>query len=58
LGYPVCNALLAGYEYFEEQYRDIETFFAVLAALGRTNLYRTHEVPKVRAVLRTMQALS
>lgn len=57
LGYPVCNALLAGYEYFEEQYRDIETFFATLAALGRTNLYRTHEVPKIRAVLRTMQAL-
>ena len=57
LGQPVCNALLAGYEHFEEQYRDIETFFATLAALGGTNLYRTHEVPKVRAVLRTMQAL-
>jgi len=28
----------------------------VLAALGRTDLFRTHEVPRVRAVLETLQA--
>jgi hypothetical protein len=34
--------------------RSAEPFFAVLAALGKTDLFRTHEVPKVRAVLDTL----
>jgi dihydropteroate synthase len=34
--------------------RCAEPFFAVLAALGRTDLYRTHEVPRVRAVLEAL----
>jgi dihydropteroate synthase len=29
----------------------------VLAALGKTDLFRTHEVPRVRAVLETLRAL-
>jgi len=29
----------------------------VLASLGRTNMYRTHEVAKVQAVLAAMQAI-
>jgi dihydropteroate synthase len=57
LGWPVCNALLAGADYFAHDIRDMQAFFAVLARLGRTNMYRTHEVAKVRAVLSTMQAL-
>jgi len=57
LGWPVCNALLAGADYFAHDIRDMQAFFAVLASLGRTNMYRTHEVAKVRAVLAAMQAI-
>ena len=30
-------------------------FFAVLAALGKTDLFRTHEVPRIQAVLETLK---
>lgn len=56
LGFPVCHALPHAFEYFGEEVRCAEPFFAVLAALGKTSLFRTHEVPRVRAVLETMQA--
>jgi dihydropteroate synthase len=55
LGYPVCNALPHAFEYFRDEVRSAEPFFAVLAALGRTDILRTHEVPRVRAVLETMR---
>ena len=32
-------------------------YFAVLAAMGRTDLLRTHEVPQVNAVLNTLEVL-
>lgn len=51
LGYPVCHALPHAFEYFGEEVRSAEPFFAVLAALGKTDLFRTHEVPKTKAVL-------
>jgi len=51
LGFPVCHALPHAFEYFGEEVRSAEPFFAVLAALGKTNLFRTHEVPKTKAVL-------
>lgn len=54
LGFPVCHALPHAFEYFGEEVRCAEPFFAVLAALGRTDLFRTHEVPRVRAVLDTL----
>lgn len=54
LGFPTCHALPHAFECFEEDVRCAEPFFAVLAALGRTDLFRTHEVPRVRAVLKTM----
>ena len=54
LGYPVCHALPHAFEYFGEEVRSAEAFFAVLAALGKTDLFRTHEVPKTRAVLETL----
>jgi dihydropteroate synthase len=54
LGFPVCQALPHAFEYFGEEVRSAEGFFAVLAALGRTDLFRTHEVPRVRAVLETL----
>lgn len=56
LGFPVCHALPHAFEYFREEVRSAEAFFAVLAALGKTDLFRTHEVPRVKAVLETMQA--
>jgi dihydropteroate synthase len=54
LGFPVCHALPHAFEYFGEEVRCAEPFFAVLAALGRTDLFRTHEVPKIKAVLDTL----
>ena len=56
LGFPVCNALPHAFEFFREEVRCAESFFAVLAALGKTDLFRTHEVPRVKAVLDTLKA--
>jgi dihydropteroate synthase len=54
LGCPLCHALPHAFEYFRDEVRCAEPFFAVLAALGKTDLFRTHEVPRIRAVLKTM----
>lgn len=54
LGFPICHALPHAFEYFGEEVRCAEPFFAVLAALGKTDLFRTHEVPRIKAVLDTM----
>lgn len=54
LGFPICHALPHAFEYFGAEVRDAEPFFAVLAALGKTDLFRTHEVPKIKAVLDTL----
>lgn len=56
LGYPICHALPHAFEYFGDEVRCAEPFFAVLAALGKASLFRTHEVPKVKAVLDTLEA--
>lgn len=58
LGLPVCHSLPGGLDYFEDETRTAEGFFAVLATLGGTGIYRTHEVPRVRAVLAAMADLS
>jgi dihydropteroate synthase len=55
LGFPICHALPHAFEFFGEEVRCAEPFFAVLAALGKTDLFRTHEVPRIRAVLDTMK---
>jgi dihydropteroate synthase len=55
LGYPTCHALPHAFEYFGEEVRSAEPFFAVLAALGKTDLFRTHEVPRIKAVLDTLK---
>jgi dihydropteroate synthase len=55
LGWPVCHALPHAFEFFGEEVRCAEPYFAVLAALGKTDLFRTHEVPRTRAVLETMR---
>jgi dihydropteroate synthase len=54
LGWPVCHALPHAFEYFGEEVRCSEPFFAVPALLGKTELLRTHEVAKVKAVADTM----
>jgi dihydropteroate synthase len=55
LGFPICHALPHAFEFFGEEVRCAEPFFAVLAALGKTDLFRTHEVTRVKAVLDTMK---
>jgi dihydropteroate synthase len=57
LGVPVCNALPHAFDLFEDEFRKAEGFFAVLARLGGTDLFRTHEVAHVRAVLAAMDLL-
>lgn len=56
LGFPICHALPHAFEYFGEEVRCAEPFFAMLAALGKNDLFRTHEVPRIRGVLETMRA--
>jgi len=55
LGFPVCHALPHAFENFGSDVRCAEPFFAVMAALGKTDLFRTHEVSRVRAVLETLR---
>lgn len=55
LGFPICHALPHAFEFFGEEVRCAEPFFALLAALGKTDLFRTHEVSKTKAVLKTLQ---
>ena len=54
LGFPICHALPHAFEFFGDEVRCAEPFFAVLAALGKTDLFRTHEAPRIKAVLETM----
>jgi len=56
LGWPVCHALPHAFEYFGEEVRTAEPFFAVLASLGQTGLLRTHEVAKVKGVIGSLEA--
>jgi dihydropteroate synthase len=56
LGFPVCHALPHAFEFFRDEVRCAEPFFAVLAALGKTDLFRTHEVPRIKAEMETMKA--
>jgi dihydropteroate synthase len=58
LGVPVCNALPHAFDVFEDEFRKAEGFFAVIAQLGGTHLFRTHEVAHVRAVLAAMGSLA
>jgi dihydropteroate synthase len=55
LGWPICQALPHAFACFEEEVRTAEAFFAVPALLGGASLLRTHEVARVRGVLKTME---
>jgi dihydropteroate synthase len=54
LGWPICQALPHAFACFEEEVRTAEAFFAVPALLGQASLLRTHEVAKVRGVVKAM----
>jgi dihydropteroate synthase len=56
LGWPICQALPHAFEYFADEVRCAEPFFAVLASFGRIDLIRTHEVSRVQGVLKTLAA--
>lgn len=58
LGWPVCHALPHAFEFFQDEVRTAESLFAVLAILGKADLLRTHEIAKVRAVVRTLAVLT
>jgi dihydropteroate synthase len=58
LGVPLCQALPHAFDLFGDEYRTAEGFFATLAFLGGTSMYRTHEVPRVRAVLDALSTLT
>jgi dihydropteroate synthase len=58
LGLPICQALPHAFAIFEDQYRTAEGLFAVFAQLGGVSVWRTHEVPQVRAVREALQVLS
>jgi dihydropteroate synthase len=55
LGFPICHALPHAFEFFGDEVRCAEPFFAMLATIGKTDLFRTHEVPRIKAVLETMK---
>jgi dihydropteroate synthase len=55
LGFPICHALPHAFDFFQDEVRSAEPFFAVLATLGKTDLFRTHEVPRIKAVLDTLK---
>lgn len=57
IGLPICHALPHAFGLFEDEFRTAEGFFTVLAHLGGTGIYRTHEVPQIRAILATLREL-
>lgn len=57
LGLPICHALPHAFDVFGDEFRTAEGFFAVLASLGGTSLFRTHEVARVVRVVDALQEL-
>jgi dihydropteroate synthase len=57
LGLPILHALPTAFGLFEDQVGIAEPFFTVPAFLGRTSVYRVHEVARTVAVLRALQAI-
>lgn len=57
LGLPICHSVPHAFDLFEDQFRIAESFFTVLAHLGGTGMYRSHEVPQMVAVLNALGQL-
>ena len=55
LGFPVCNIVPTSIECFGDEFRSSQAFTALIAVLGKSDLLRTHEVPKVKGVLDTLK---
>lgn len=51
LGFPVFNMIPTAMEFFGEEVRSAQVFMSVFAALGGSNIVRTHETAKIRAIL-------
>jgi dihydropteroate synthase len=58
LGLPICHAMPTAFHLFEEHIGIAETFFAIPAYLGRTSVFRVHEVARTTAVLRALGAIT
>lgn len=54
LGFPVFYSLPSYMEVFGEEARSAQGLTAVFAALGKSDILRTHEVAKVKAILDTL----
>jgi len=57
LGRPICQIMPHGFDIFQEEYATAEGVFTVLGALGGVGILRVHEVARVAASLRLMQAV-
>ena len=57
LGLPLAHSLPSARHVFGEEVRSAEHFFAWFAHLGRTGIYRVHEVARTRAALRALHVL-
>lgn len=57
LGFPVFNQIPSALEIAGEEIRSTQVFLSVFAALGKSDLLRTHEIPKVKAVLETLSLI-
>jgi len=57
LGFPVFNMIPTSMEFFGEEVRSTQVFMSVFAALGGSNIVRTHETAKIRAVLDILGAV-
>lgn len=54
LGFPVFNQIPSALEIGGEEIRSTQVFLSVFAVLGKSDLLRTHEIPKVKALLETL----
>ncbi|MBP0028155.1 dihydropteroate synthase [Roseofilum sp. Guam] len=54
LGFPVFNQVPSALEIGGEEIRSTQLFISVFAALGKTDMLRTHEIAKVKAMLETL----
>ncbi len=57
LGFPIANQMSSALEIVGEEIRSGQMLAGVFAVLGKTDLFRTHEVPKLKVVLDTFSLL-
>lgn len=57
LGFPVFNGIPTPLEDFGEEIRSGQVFASVFAALGGSNIVRTHETAKIKAILDILRSI-